>query len=79
MWGKWEIQEIVVEHIYTLNALLRKIGVVQVLLTLGTDLGIPNVRGTIVNYDGSVEPEPPEPRSTDLSHPIRQTLPTRTI
>jgi hypothetical protein len=30
-------------------------------LTLGQPLGIPNVRGTIVEYDGSTPPVPPIP------------------
>lgn len=30
-----------------------------ILLTLGALIGIPNVRGTIVEYDGSITPTPP--------------------
>ena len=37
-------------------------------LNPGENLGIPNVRGTIVEYDGSIEPEPEPPTPVKNNH-----------
>lgn len=33
----------------------------------GDYLGIPNIRGTIVEYNGEIDPNPPEPTPTPIT------------
>lgn len=63
-----ETQVIQQVHTFIWNVRQHKVGIVIILKILAIICGIPNIRGTVVVYDGSLpDPEPPSPSTSKNS------------